>query len=133
MVFTHISFPRAAISRRAVFVKTLVKTGATLGANSTVVPGITVGTGAFLAAGATLTQSCKDWSLMVGSPARHVGWVSAYGDKIPLGLSGKGEWQCQQTGDLYVLEGESLSRRAGPSDILRYIPGQRLVRKIVDG
>lgn len=133
MVFTHISFPRAAISRRTVFVKTLVKTGTTLGANSTVVPGITIGAGAFLAAGATLTQNCKDWSLMVGSPARHVGWVSAYGDKIPLPLSGKGEWQCQQTGDLYVLEGESLSRQAGPSDILRYVPGQRLMRKIVEG
>lgn len=133
MVFTHISFPRAAISRRAVFVKTLVKTGATLGANSTVVPGTTIGAGAFLAAGATLTQSCKDWSLMVGSPARHVGWVSAYGEKISLPLSGKGEWQCQQTGDRYVLEGESLSRHAGQLDILRYVPGQHLMRKIVEG
>ena len=76
MVFTHIAFPRAAVNRHAVFKKTLVKTGTTFGANSTVVPDITVGMGTFLAAGSTLTKSTKDWSFMVGSPARHIGWVS---------------------------------------------------------
>ena len=128
MVFTHISFPRAAVDRHAVFKKTLVKTGATLGANSTVVPDVTCGVGTFLAAGATLTKSSKDWSLMVGSPARQVGWVSAFGEKIDLALSGAGEWHCKHTGDMYVLEGAHLIRHPGPKDILKYVPGQPLER-----
>ena len=128
MVFTHIAFPRAAVSRRSVFDKTLVKTGATLGANATVVPGITVGAGTFLAAGAVLTGTSKAWSLMIGAPARQVGWVSAFGDKIDLPLSGSGEWQCRHTGDVYVLEGGELSRRPGPVDILHYVPGAKLER-----
>ncbi len=133
MAFTHIAFPRAAVSRRSVFDKTLVKTGATLGANSTVVPGITVGTGTFLAAGAVLTKSSKDWSLMIGAPARQVGWVSAYGDRVDLPLSGSGEWQCPHTGDVYVLDGGDLCRRPGPLDILQYVPGKKLERPRVSG
>lgn len=128
MVFTHIAFPRAAVSRRQIFQKTLVKTGVTLGANSTVVPGITVGTGSFLAAGAVLTKSAKDWSLMVGTPARQVGWVSAYGDRIDLPLVGSGEWRCPHTRDVYILDGDQLSRQSGPDDILRYKPGRKLER-----
>jgi UDP-2-acetamido-3-amino-2,3-dideoxy-glucuronate N-acetyltransferase len=128
MVFTHISFPRAAINRHAMFKKTLVKTGTTLGANSTVIPGVICGVGTFLAAGATLTKNSKDWSLMIGSPARHVGWVSAFGEKIDLPLSGEGEWRCEQTDDVYVLRGSQLNRHPGPADILKYVPGQRLER-----
>ncbi|MGD9784594.1 MAG: DapH/DapD/GlmU-related protein [Hyphomicrobiaceae bacterium] len=128
MVFTHIAFPRAAVSRRAIFVKTRVGTGTTLGANSTVVPGIDIGAGTFLAAGATLTKSSKDWSLMIGSPARQIGWVSAYGEKIPLPIKGDGRWTCDLTKDVYVLEGETMRREPGPTDILRYVPGQRLKR-----
>jgi UDP-2-acetamido-3-amino-2,3-dideoxy-glucuronate N-acetyltransferase len=130
MVFTHISFPRASVSRKEVFLKTLVKTGSTLGANSTVVPGVTVGVGTFLAAGSTLTKSTKDWSLMVGVPARHVGWVSAYGDKIPLPLSGHGEWKCPHTGDVYILEDSDLARTPGAYDILKYCPGEKLERML---
>ncbi len=128
MVFTHISFPRAAVNRRESFRKTIVKTGASLGANSTVVPGITVGMGTFLAAGATLTKDCKDWSLMIGSPARQVGWASAYGEKVPLPLVGEGEWTCRHTGDVYVLRESTLVRRAAPHDILRYRFGEKLER-----
>lgn len=128
MVFTHISFPRAAVNRRAAFQKTIVKTGATLGANSTVVPGVTVGAGTFLAAGATLTRDSKDWALMIGLPARQVGWVSAFGEKIPLPLQGAGEWQCGHTGDVYVLKDSMLERRPGPHDLLRYTPGKKLER-----
>lgn len=128
MVFTHISFPRAAVSRRSSFQKTIVKTGATLGANSTVVPAITIGMGAFLAAGSTLTKSCKDWALMVGTPARQIGWVSAYGEKIPLPLEGFGEWTCAHTNDVYKLDGGILTRAAGKSDILSYTAGKALVR-----
>jgi UDP-2-acetamido-3-amino-2,3-dideoxy-glucuronate N-acetyltransferase len=128
MVFTHISFPRAAVNRRATFQKTIVKTGASLGANSTVVPSITVGSGTFLAAGSTLTKGSKDWSLMVGSPARQVGWVSAYGEKIPLPLTGRGKWKCEHTGDTYVLEDSMLIRYPGPHDILKYAFGVKLER-----
>lgn len=128
MVFTHISFPRAAVNRRTTFAKTIVKTGATLGANATVVPGITIGTGTFLAAGSTLTRDTRDWSLMIGSPARQVGWVSAFGEKIPLPLAGHGAWICRHTGDEYHLAGESIIRQPGPDDILHYSPGRKLER-----
>lgn len=133
MVFTHISFPRAAVNRRQTFRKTIVKTGASLGANSTVVPGVTIGMGAFLAAGATVTKDCKDWSMMIGSPARQVSWASAYGEKIPLPLVGRGEWKCPHTGDVYVLDESTLFRHPGPSDILKYRFGEKLERvKSVD-
>lgn len=132
MVFTHIAFPRAAINRRATFEKTIVKSGASLGANSTVVPGITIGLGTFLAAGSTLTKDSKDWSLMIGTPARQVGWVSAFGEKIPLPLEGGGEWRCTHTDDVYVLDGATMIRRPGPRDILSYTPGAKLERMIAD-
>lgn len=128
MVFTHIGFPRAAVNRHAVFKKTIVGTGVTLGANSTVVPGINIGTGAFLAAGSVLTKDCPDWAFMVGTPARHIGWVSAYGEKIPLPLTGEGEWTCEHTGDVYVLSGNALARRPGTKDILKYEPGKKVER-----
>jgi len=133
MVFTHISFPRAAVNRRESFRKTIVKSGVSLGANSTVVPGITVGAGTFLAAGGTLTKDCKDWSMMMGSPARQVGWASAYGEKIPLPLVGQGEWKCPHTGDVYMLDESTLVRHPGPNDILKYRFGEKLERtKSVD-
>lgn len=133
MVFTHISFPRAAVNRRESFRKTIVKTGATLGANSTVVPAVTIGMGTFLAAGSTLTKDCKDWALMLGSPARQIGWASAYGEKIPLPLTGEGAWKCPHTGDTYVLEDSTLVRTPGHTDILQYRPGVKLERmKSVD-
>lgn len=132
MVFTHIAFPRAAINRRASFEKTIVKNGVSLGANSTVIPGITIGEGTFLAAGSTLTKDSKDWSLMIGVPARQVGWVSAYGEKIPLPLEGNGSWVCQKTADVYILDGKNMSRRPGPVDILKYTPGKRLERMVAE-
>ena len=128
MVFTHVFYPRAAVTRRDVFTKTYVRTGATIGANATVVPGVDIGRGAFVAAGAVLTADCPDWALMVGSPARHVGWVSAYGDKIPLPVEGEGEWVCEATGDVYRLTGKRMTRTPGAVDILQYTPGQPLSR-----
>ena len=129
MVFTHIAFPRACVNRRSSFEKTIVKNGASFGANSTVVPGIVVGTGAFLAASSTLTKDCGDWSFMLGTPARHEGWVSAFGEKIPLPLTGEGTWCCDHTDDVYLLDGNRLIRRPGPEDILKYTPGRMLDRK----
>lgn len=128
MVFTHIAFPRAAVNRRESFAKTIVKSGASLGANSTVVPGIIIGTGTFLAAGGTLTRDCSDWALMVGSPARQVGWVSAFGEKIPLPLVGRGEWKCSHTSDTYILDESTMVRQPGSPDILKYPPGKQLER-----
>jgi UDP-2-acetamido-3-amino-2,3-dideoxy-glucuronate N-acetyltransferase len=130
MVFTHIAFPRAAVNRRSNFKRTLVKTGASLGANATVIPGVTVGRGAFLAAGSTLTSNAKDWAMLIGAPARQVSWVSAYGEKVPLPLEGQGEWNCIHTGDRYVLEGEDLVRFPAPVDILKYVKGVRLQRMV---
>lgn len=128
MVFTHISFPRAAVNRRATFAKTIVKAGVTLGANATVVPGITIGEGTFLAAGSTLTRDTLPWSLMIGVPARQVGWVSAFGEKIPLPLEGTGEWSCPHTGDKYRLDGTAMQRIPGAVNILKYVPGKKLER-----
>lgn len=128
MVFTHVFYPRAAVTRRDVFTRTYVRTGATIGANATVVPGVDIGRGAFVGAGAVVTADCPEWGLMIGSPARHVGWVSAYGDKIPLPLEGEGEWVCEATGDVYRLESKTLTRKPGTVDILQYMPGVPLSR-----
>ena len=69
--------------------------------------------------------------MMVGTPARQVGWVSAFGEKIELPLSGRGEWHCMHTGDVYVLDGTELVRHSGPRDILKYVPGKRLERMTI--
>jgi len=128
MVFTHISFPRSVVNRQATFDKTLVEVGAPLGANSTVVSGITVAGGTFLAAGSTLTRDSKAWSLMIGSPARQVGWVSAFGEKIPLPLEGDAQWCRPHTGDEYRLVAITILRVPGIHDILKYVPGKKLER-----
>lgn len=105
MVFTNVANPRAAISRRGEYRPTLVKTGATLGANSTILCGITIGRHAFIGAGAVVLADVPDFALMVGVPARHVGWMSCYGEQIPLPLEGSGAAQCPHTGVTYRLEG----------------------------
>ncbi len=128
MVFTHISYPRAVVTRKDEFVDTIVRRGSTLGANCTVVPGIEIGEGAFVAAGAIITKTCKSWALIVGVPGRHVGWVSAFGEKIPLPLKGNGSWVCERTGDRYVLEHDVLRREVNDNDILLYEPGKQLER-----
>jgi len=132
MVFTHIAFPRAAVNRRAAFEKTIVGNGASLGANSTVVPGIRIGEGTFVAAGSTLTRDSKAWSLMLGTPARHVAWVSAFGERIALPVEGSGEWTCPHTQDRYVLDGDLLTRWSGEHDILHYVAGKKLERIVGD-
>ena len=86
MVFTNVINPRSEISRRNEFKKTLVKTGATIGANATIICGIEIGEYAFVGAGAVVTKSVKAYSMVIGNPARHKGWVSEWG--LPL-LFGK--------------------------------------------
>lgn len=104
MVFTNVYNPRAAISRKDQYRPTLVRRGATLGANCTIVCGTAIGAHAFIAAGAVITKDVPDFALMAGVPARHIGWMSRYGEQIPLPFEGEGEYQCPHTSEVYILE-----------------------------
>jgi UDP-2-acetamido-3-amino-2,3-dideoxy-glucuronate N-acetyltransferase len=108
MVFTNVYNPRAAIARRNEYRRTLVKRGATLGANCTVVCGITIGEHAFVGAGAVVNRDVPDFALMLGVPARQAGWMSRHGERLPLPVQGRGEAWCAHTGDRYLLEGDRL-------------------------
>lgn len=112
MVFTNVYNPRSAINRKAEFKDTLVKRGATLGANCTIVCGNTIGEYAFVAAGAVINKDVPDYALMAGVPARQIGWMSEFGEQLGLPLSSckKIEVTCQSAGDIYVLEGSSLCK-----------------------
>jgi len=109
VVFTNVTNPRAAISRRHEYKKTLIQAGATLGANATILCGIVLGKYCFIAAGATVTKNVKAFALMQGIPARQTGWMSIYGEKIPLPLSGKGTYECPHTGHRYCLKQTKMS------------------------
>lgn len=101
MVFTNVYNPRALIERKSEYRNTLVKKGATLGANCTIICGVTIGEYAFIGAGAVVNESVKPYALMVGVPARHIGWMSQYGDRLPLPLKGEGRAECPHTGQKY--------------------------------
>ena len=105
MVFTNVYNPRSAVTRKNEYRRTLVKRGATLGANCTIVCGCTVGEYAFVGAGAVINRDVPAFALMVGVPARQVGWMSRFGERLPLPLQGEGEATCPQTGERYRLEG----------------------------
>lgn len=105
MVFTNVYNPRAFVERKNEYRNTLVKRGATLGANCTIVCGITVGAYAFIGAGAVINKDVPDYALMVGVPAKQLGWMSEYGERLPLPLQGSASAVCQHTGVKYVLEG----------------------------
>jgi UDP-2-acetamido-3-amino-2,3-dideoxy-glucuronate N-acetyltransferase len=109
MVFTNVTNPRSEIPRKHEYKHTLIKKGATLGANSTVVCGITIGQYAFIGAGAVVTKDVKPYALMVGVPARQTGWMSRYGQKIPLPITGKGHWRCPHRNEMYELEDDELT------------------------
>lgn len=114
MVFTNVHNPRALIERKDEYRETRVRKGATLGANCTIVCGVTVGTYAFVGAGAVVASDVPDFALMVGVPALHIGWMSAYGERLDLPLEGDGEARCLRTGDRYRLEKGMVSREAAP-------------------
>ncbi|MEL6640128.1 MAG: acyltransferase [Pseudomonadota bacterium] len=101
-VFTNVLTPRAHVSRQSEFSLTLVKKGATIGANATIVCGNTLGAYAMIAAGAVVTKDVPDYALMAGVPARRIGWVSRSGDRLGNDLI------CQRTGERYVEKGEQL-------------------------
>lgn len=105
MVFTNIVNPRSAVIRRDQYVETLVGKGATIGANATVVCGKPIGRYSFIGAGAVVTREVKPYSLVIGNPARHAGWMSEYGHK--LRFDDNGEAECPESGDRYsILDGE---------------------------
>jgi UDP-2-acetamido-3-amino-2,3-dideoxy-glucuronate N-acetyltransferase len=112
MVFTNVYNPRSLIERKDEYRDTLVKKGATLGANCTIVCGVTIGEYAFVGAGAVINKDVPAYALMVGVPARQIGWMSQYGEQLVLPLEGQGEALCQHTGERYVLEGKQLRRIA---------------------
>lgn len=103
VVFTNVHNPRSAIIRKNEYRRTLVKMGATLGANCTVICGVTIGEYAFVGAGAVITHDVKPYALVVGVPARQIGWMSQYGERLNLPLSGSGDAVCGRTGVRYKL------------------------------
>lgn len=109
MVFTNVYNPRALIERKDQYHDTLVKKGATLGANCTIVCGITIGEYAFIAAGAVITKNVKPYALMAGVRAKQIGWMSQYGEQITLPLEGEGGYTCPHTGQSYYLQGEQMT------------------------
>lgn len=109
MVFTNVYNPRALVERKDEYRNTLVKRGATLGANCTIVCGITVGEFAFVGAGTVMNKDVPAYALMVGVPARQIGWMSEHGEKLDLPLTGQGKATCLHTGKHYILKSDQVT------------------------
>ena len=101
MVFTNVINPRSAVNRKEEFLKTIVKKGASIGANATIICGNNIGKYSFIGAGAVVTKTVADYSLVVGNPSKHIGWVSEYGHK--LYFSDEGLADCKESGQQYKL------------------------------
>jgi UDP-2-acetamido-3-amino-2,3-dideoxy-glucuronate N-acetyltransferase len=111
MVFTNVFNPRSLIERKDQYRDTLVKRGATLGANCTIICGVTIGAHAFVGAGAVVNKDVPDFALVLGVPARQRGWMSAYGEQLDLPLYGEASVTCPHTGDVYTLSGSVVTRQ----------------------
>jgi UDP-2-acetamido-3-amino-2,3-dideoxy-glucuronate N-acetyltransferase len=111
MVFTNVYNPRSLIQRKSEYRDTWVKKGASLGANCTIVCGVTVGTFAFVGAGSVINKDVPAYALMVGVPAKQIGWMSEYGEQLDLPLEGRAETVCSHTGCKYLLNGKQLIRK----------------------
>jgi UDP-2-acetamido-3-amino-2,3-dideoxy-glucuronate N-acetyltransferase len=103
MVFTNVYNPRSEVNRKSEYQDTLVKRGATLGANCTIVCGTTIGSYAFIGAGAVVNRDVPAYALMVGVAARQIGWMSRFGKRLDLPLEGNARAQCEDSGERYVL------------------------------
>lgn len=108
MVFTNVYNPRSFVERKNEYRNTLVKKGATLGANCTIVCGVTIGEFAFIGAGAVVNKDVPAYALMVGVPAQQIGWMSEYGERLDLPLTGDAVARCQHTHVTYVLSDNQL-------------------------
>jgi UDP-2-acetamido-3-amino-2,3-dideoxy-glucuronate N-acetyltransferase len=108
MVFTNVTNPRSAVNRKSQYAKTLVKKGATIGANATVVCGHDIGAFAFIGAGAVVTKNVPDYALVIGNPARQTGWMSEYGHK--LNFNAEGLAICPESNEQYKLENGKVSK-----------------------
>lgn len=108
MVFTNVTNPRSAVNRKSEYAKTLVKRGATIGANATIVCGHDIGEFAFIGAGAVITKDVKPYALMVGNPAKQIGWMSEYGHRLVFDENGKAV--CPESGEEYRLKKEIVTK-----------------------
>jgi UDP-2-acetamido-3-amino-2,3-dideoxy-glucuronate N-acetyltransferase len=108
MVFTNVMNPRSAVNRRDSYLKTIVKQGASIGANATIVCGHDIGRYAFIGAGAVVTKHVPDYALVVGNPARQIGWMSEYGHRLNFDENGLAE--CPESGDKYTLNENTVER-----------------------
>jgi UDP-2-acetamido-3-amino-2,3-dideoxy-glucuronate N-acetyltransferase len=108
MVFTNVINPRSAVNRKEQYKKTYVEMGATIGANATIVCGVKIGRFAFIGAGAVVTRDVAPYSLVVGNPARPMGWMSEYGHR--LNFNEKGIAECPESRDKYKLEHNKLTK-----------------------
>ena len=108
MVFTNVYNPRSLIERKDEYKDTLVKKGASLGANCTIVCGITIGEYAFIGAGAVVNKDVPAYALMVGVPAKQIGWMSEHGEQLDLPLTGDAKTECSHSGAAYTLNGQTV-------------------------
>ena len=108
MVFTNVYNPRSAVVRKEEYRDTFIKKGATIGANATIICGVTLEENCFVAAGAVVNKDVKSFALVAGVPARQIGWMSTFGEQIPLPLEGEGQWTCPNTADIYLLDGNNI-------------------------
>ncbi len=112
MVFTNVYNPRSSVPRKNEYRSTLVQRGASLGANSTIVCGTSIGEYAFVGAGSVVNRDVPDYALVVGVPAQQIGWISEHGERLTIPLKGDGEAKCPATGEHYVLQNTQLRKVA---------------------
>lgn len=110
MVFTNVYNPRSLIERKDQYLDTQVGKGATLGANCTIVCGVTIGEYAFVGAGAVINKDVPAYALMVGVPAKQIGWMSEFGEQLDLPIEGQAQITCPHTGIIYQLDGKKLKK-----------------------
>jgi len=110
MVFTNVINPRSEVERKTEYKQTLVKQGASIGANATIICGVVVGSYSFIGAGSVVTKDVPSFALVAGNPARQIGWMSRHGERLDLPLTGSATTTCPHTGDRYELSADKVTR-----------------------